>query len=167
MSYKHITINERCCIVEYLNLGWSLSKIAQELGRNKGSISREIKRNNLNGMYSAHIAQESYEKRRMKCRPHGKIADALIVDYVQEKLNSHWSPEQISGRMKLDFVDKRISFSSIYNWIYKRLLEKGSVELLRRKGKLLKPKETRGKFNIGKTKTKGSKEKRRNWSLGT
>ena len=27
MSYKHITINERCCIVEYLNLGWSLSKI--------------------------------------------------------------------------------------------------------------------------------------------
>ncbi len=32
MSYKHITINERCCIVEYLNLGWSLSKIAKELG---------------------------------------------------------------------------------------------------------------------------------------
>ena len=23
MSYKHITINERCCIVEYLNLVWS------------------------------------------------------------------------------------------------------------------------------------------------
>ena len=49
MSYKHITINERCCIVEYLNLGWNLSKIAKELGRNKGTISREIKRNNLNG----------------------------------------------------------------------------------------------------------------------
>ena len=48
MSYKHITINERCCIVEYLNLGWSLSKIAKELNRNKSSISREIKRNNLN-----------------------------------------------------------------------------------------------------------------------
>ena len=42
MSYKHITINERCCIVEYLNLGWSLSKIAKELNRNKSSISREI-----------------------------------------------------------------------------------------------------------------------------
>ena len=25
MSYKHITINERCCIVEYLNLGYILS----------------------------------------------------------------------------------------------------------------------------------------------
>ncbi|WP_349817919.1 helix-turn-helix domain-containing protein, partial [Clostridium saudiense] len=55
MSYKHITINERCCIVEYLNLGWSLSKIAKELNRNKSSISREIKRNNLNGRYKAHV----------------------------------------------------------------------------------------------------------------
>ena len=35
MSYKHITINERYCIVEYLNLRWSLSKIAKELGTNK------------------------------------------------------------------------------------------------------------------------------------
>ena len=61
MSYKHITINERCCIVEYLNLGWSLSKIAKELNRNKSSISREIKRNNLNGKYTAHIAQDKYE----------------------------------------------------------------------------------------------------------
>ena len=64
MSYKHITINERCCIVEYLNLGWSLSKIAKELNRNKSSISREIKRNNLNGRYKAHVAQDKYENRR-------------------------------------------------------------------------------------------------------
>ena len=124
MSYKHITINERCCIVEYLNLGWSLSKIAKELGTNKWTISREIKRNNLNGKYSAHIAQESYEKRRMKCRPCGKIADASIVDYVQEKLSAHWSPEQISEQIKIDLINKKISFSSIYNWIYKRLLER-------------------------------------------
>ena len=86
MSYKHITINERCCIVEYLNLGWSLSKIAKELNRNKSSISREIKRNNLNGRYKAHVAQDKYENRRVKCKPHGKIANASLVNYVQEKL---------------------------------------------------------------------------------
>ncbi len=49
MSYNHITINERCCIVEYLNLGWSISKIAKELNRNKSSISREINRNTIIG----------------------------------------------------------------------------------------------------------------------
>ena len=62
MSYKHITMNERCCIVEYLNLGWNLSKIAKELGRNKGTISREIKRNNLNGNI-VHIQLKKVMKR--------------------------------------------------------------------------------------------------------
>lgn len=56
MSSKHITINERYYIAEYLNLGWSISKIAKELNRNKGTISRKIKRNNSNGKYSAHLA---------------------------------------------------------------------------------------------------------------
>ena len=161
MSYKHITINERCCIVEYLNLGWSLSKIAKELNRNKSSISREIKRNNLNGRYKAHVAQDKYENRRVKCKPHGKIANASLVNYVQEKLNNHWSPEQISGRLKLEFNKQIISFSTIYSWLYKGILEHCSVDLFRRKGKSLKPRETRGKFNIGKTISQRPKDVRK------
>lgn len=90
MSYKHITINERCCIVEYLNLGWSLSKIAKELNRNKSSISREIKRNNLNGRYKAHVAQDKYENRKVKCKPHGKIANASLVVNDNITMNRKW-----------------------------------------------------------------------------
>ena len=166
MSYKHITINERCCIVEYLNLGWNLSKIAKELNRNKSSISREIKRNNLNGRYKAHVAQDKYENRRVKCKPHGKIANASLVNYVQEKLNNHWSPEQISGRLKLEFNKQIISFSTIYSWLYKGILEHCSVDLLRRKGKSLKPRETRGKFNIGKTISQRPKDVRKRLDIG-
>lgn len=166
MSYKHITINERCCIVEYLNLGWNLSKIAKELNRNKSSISREIRRNNLNRKYSAHIAQDNYKIRRKKCKPYGKMANASLVSYVQEKLNDHWSPEQISGRIELDLNKPVISFSTIYSWIYKGILDKCSVELLRRKGKSLKPKETRGKFNIGKSISQRPKEVRKRLEIG-
>ena len=43
MSYKHITINERCCIVEYLNLGWSLSKIAKELNKINQVFQEKLK----------------------------------------------------------------------------------------------------------------------------
>ena len=161
MSYKHITINKRCCIVEYLNLGWSLSKIAKELNRNKSSISREIKRNNLNGIYKSHIAQDKYENRRVKCKPHGKIANTSLVNYVQEKLNNHWSPEQISGHIRLEFNKQIISFSTIYSWLYKGIWEYFSVELLRRNGKSLKPIETRGKFNIGKTISQRPKDVRK------
>ncbi len=172
MSYKHITINERCCIVEYLKLGWSLSKIARELNRDKSSISREIKRNNLNGKYTAHIAQDQYEIRRIKCKPYGKSANASLVSYIQDKLNDHWSPEQISGRIKLELKNQAISFSTIYSWLYNGILKQCSVKLLRRKGKSLKPKETRGKFNIGKTISKRPKEVRKrkvigHWELDT
>lgn len=166
MSYKHININERCCIVEYLNLGWNVPKIAKELNRNKSTISREIKRNIINGKHSAHIVQDNYEARRMKCKPYGKKTDGSLINYIQEKLNNHWSPEQTSGRILIDRPDKKITFSSIYNWLYNGVLNKCSVELLRRKGKSLNLKETRGKFNIGKTIKQRPKEVRKRITVG-
>ncbi|MDU1175600.1 MULTISPECIES: helix-turn-helix domain-containing protein, partial [Peptostreptococcus] len=33
MSYKHLTIEERACIYQFLNLGMSIRKIAQALKR--------------------------------------------------------------------------------------------------------------------------------------
>ena len=45
----------------------------------------------------------------------------------------------------------KIGFKTIYRWIYKNIIVKGNINKLRRKGKSLKPKETRGKFNIGKS----------------
>ena len=45
MSYTHLTIEERCCLREYYNKGYSYRKIAELLGRNVSAISREINRN--------------------------------------------------------------------------------------------------------------------------
>lgn len=67
MNYKHITINERCCIANFLGLGWSIRKIAKHLNRNASTISREIRRNSVNGKYLAHIANEIYLNNRMNC----------------------------------------------------------------------------------------------------
>lgn len=36
------------------------------------------------------------------------MANATLVNYIQEKLNIHWSPEQISGRIEFELNDKRI-----------------------------------------------------------
>ncbi|MFL2132200.1 IS30 family transposase, partial [Ruoffia sp. FAM 24228] len=63
---------------------------------------------------------------------------------IQDKLERTWSPEQIVGR---DYQGK-ISFKSIYNWIYQDIL-KVPLTVLRHKGKSREPQETRGKFNIG------------------
>ena len=45
----------------------------------------------------------------------------------------------------------KIGFKTIYRWIYKNTIATADVKKLRRKGKSLKLKETRGKFNIGKS----------------
>ena len=72
MNYKHISINERCCMANFLSLGWNLRKIAKHLNQNVSTISREVKRNFTNGKYLAHIACENYSKNRKNCRARGK-----------------------------------------------------------------------------------------------
>ena len=175
MNYKHITINERCCIANFLDLGWSIRKIAKHLNRNASTISREIRRNSVNGKYLAHIANEIYLNNRLNCGSKGKSSNYKLIEYIEDSLNKTWSPEQIAGRLCLEYkYDKsmNIGFKTIYRWIYKKIIVKGNVNKLRRKGKSLKPKETRGKFNIGKSIKDRPKEVRKreiigHWELDT
>ena len=46
-----LTAVERCKIEALYNAGLNASKIAIELGRHKSTISRELKRNSLDGAY--------------------------------------------------------------------------------------------------------------------
>ena len=169
MNYKHITINERCCIANFLELGWSIRKIAKHLNRNASTISREIRRNSFNRKYLAHIANETYLNNRMNCGAKGKSSNHKLIEYIENSLNKTWSPEQIAGRLRIEYKDNKsmkIGFKTIYRWIYKKIIVKGDVNKLRRKGKSLKPKETRGKFNIGKSIKNRPKDIRKRESLG-
>ena len=153
MNYKHININERCCIANLLDLGWSIRKIAKYLNRNVSTISREIKRNSVNAKYLAHIANEKYINNKINCGAKSKLNNDELVQYIENSLNKTWSPEQIAGRLLLDYKDDKsmhIGFKIIFRWIYQKVIVRGNLNNLRRKGKSLKTKETRGKFNIGK-----------------
>ena len=153
MNYKHININKRCCISNFLDLGWSIRKITKHLNRNASTISREIKRNSINGKYLAHIANEKYINNKINCGAKSKLNNDELVQYIENSLNKTWSPEQITGRLRLDYKDDKsmhIGFKIIFRWIYQKVIVRGNLNNLRRKGKSLKTKETRGKFNIGK-----------------
>lgn len=73
MNYKHITINERCCIANFLDLGWSIRKIVKYINRNDYTISREVRRNFINGKYLTHIVNEIYKNNKMNCVSEGKL----------------------------------------------------------------------------------------------
>ena len=159
MNYKHLTINERACVYQLKQLGMSIRKIAEALDRSPSTISRELKRNfcGYKFKYLPHKAQEKYELRRTNCH-RITIIDSDIHEYIETKINLHWSPDQIVNRKENDKPKRFPCISTIYRWIHLGLLPKVKIEHLRRKGNFRRPAETRGKFNIGKTIKKRPKE---------
>ena len=49
--YSHFTLKERELLKHYMDIGLNQSEVPTKLGRNKSSISRELKRNSLQGSY--------------------------------------------------------------------------------------------------------------------
>jgi IS30 family transposase len=117
----HLRLEEREVISEMLAQGASYRRIARALGRDPTTISREVCRNRCVGHYWASYAQHAASRRRCQARAKSaKMNRQEMASYVQEKLRKCWSPEQISGRMRLDFPGNlrlRISHQTIYDWI--------------------------------------------------
>ena len=152
MSYKHFSIEERCCLREYYKKGYSYRKIAKLLGRNVSSISRELRRNCTHmydiPTYYPHTAEKKSKLRRSYCH-RGMFWSEELLRYIETKLLATWSPEQIACSPS-PFA-KMPSWRTIYRWIYQGYLLGGNLKVLRRKGKSQGEKETRGKFNLGKS----------------
>ena len=152
MNYKHFTIEERCCLREYYKKGYSYRKIAKLLGRNVSSVSRELRRNCTHmydiPTYYPHTAQKKCNLRRSYCH-RGMFWSQELIKYIEGKLLATWSPEQIANAPSP--FEKMPSARTIYRWIYDKYLLGGNLKVLRRKGKSHLGKETRGKFNLGKS----------------
>ena len=129
---------------------FSYRKIAKLIGRNVSTVSREIMRNksfmNAKPAYYPHTAQKKYLLRRSYCH-RGMFQDPEKLEYIKEKLLETWSPEQIASTpCDLEMPSTR----TIYRWIYEKYIDV-NLKVLRRKGKSRGKKETRGKFNLGKS----------------
>ncbi|MBR3745412.1 MAG: IS30 family transposase [Selenomonadaceae bacterium] len=160
MSYKHLSITEREKILFHLAQGLSICQIAKILGRNKSTISRELKRNSSE--YLPSKAQANYHKRRKKSCRHKLLAKPELFALVKKLfLELRWSPEQIAARLKLENYPIQISSKTIYRAIYAGMFDtteqhrsKGNrraIRHLRHRGKSRHSKnyeEKRGKFPI-------------------
>lgn len=158
--YKHLSTKEREIILCGITRGFSPSKIARELGRNRSTISRELKRNAGGELYSPSDAQRFYSNRRKNCCPRKKLSIQTVYNLVKDKfLCQQWSPQQISERIRIEKPEYFVSFNTIYRGIYsgwfdtKNLShgEKGAKRHLRHKGKPRHKKgieEKRGKIQI-------------------
>jgi IS30 family transposase len=119
-QYWHLNIDERERIAQLKNEGTGLSEIACQLGRDKGTISRELKRNGalLYKSYTPCRAQHRSNERRRAASRRERLRDETIRQYAHEKLFAGWAPEQISGRLPLEHRGLSISTEAIYQYIY-------------------------------------------------
>ncbi len=93
--------------------------MASKLGVSLSTVSREINKRKTPNGYFAHIAQLNYQERRLGSRQKKKMDFSLRQSYVCEKLQLGWSPEQISGRLRLEKNDELyVCPETIYQWLY-------------------------------------------------
>ena len=160
--YTHLTIEERESILRMLAEKKGIREIARELQRSASTISREICRNQeRSSEYSSSKAEAAYHKRRQRC---GRQRIFKVNLEAKRKvrhlfLDLHWSPEQISCRLRMEGNEVQVSYTTIYRGIYSHDLEeaklshgcRGMVRLLRHHGKTRHKKgteERRGKIAI-------------------
>lgn len=134
MKYHQITQEERYQIYALKKEGLSQTAIAKNLSRDKGTISRELKRNKGLKGYRPKQADEMAKEREKK-KPKKRRLNKQIIDYIKEKIKLYWSPEQISGRMVLEGYNT-ISHETIYQYLLRDKKSGGELyKYLRHKNK--------------------------------
>lgn len=129
---KKITLSEREAIFELLAKNEPIGSIALSLNRHRSTIYREIAR--LPGDYLPSAAQNDATLKQKNSKRRNKFQNEDLKNIVNEKILEKWSPEQISGRLKILYPDDylmHVSPETIYKYIYGLIDEKERTNLIK------------------------------------
>ena len=115
MTYNRVTEGERILICRWRQEKVSIREIGRRLGRSASTISREIRRNSGGRGYRAKQAHEKALERAR--RPGVRRFTEAVRSYVEEHLGKGWTPEAISGRLRLEGLAS-VCKETIYKYIY-------------------------------------------------
>lgn len=115
--YTRISFLEREIIYKLHLEKKTQNEIAKIIGRNKSTVSRELTRCADSDL--GYIPDRSNEQAKQRKRRNTHIfRSAALLSLVGEKLRLGWSPEQISGRLKLEKNSLKVSHETIYKFAY-------------------------------------------------
>lgn len=119
-GYKHVTLNERVEIYALVQQGIKKREIARRIGRDVGTISRELKRNRSRWTkkYEPVQAHEIASKKERQQRRKAPLKNVQVFTYVRKKLKEDWSPQIIAGRLPIEHPGESIVHETIYQYIY-------------------------------------------------
>lgn len=127
-KYGHLDQAKRDRIQALLKSGHNQKEIAETLGVDPATISREIQRNRrkirkkgetINGKYEATVAGHKALVRREASKYQGRKIEQNkdLRKYIIRKLKKYWNPDEISGRMKDDREPFYAGKTTIYEWL--------------------------------------------------
>ena len=115
MNYKQLAREQRYQINVLKKAGHNQTYIAALLGCHKSTISRELRRNRGQKGYRHYQADElAYDR---QCEAYRSRIAWQTWQQVERLLRQDWSPEQISGRLKLE-KQPSVSHEWIYLYVY-------------------------------------------------
>jgi IS30 family transposase len=128
MAYSHLTEEDRNHIYELKVEGKSITNIALCVGRDKSTISRELRRNKGKKGYRPRQAQQMSEARALNCANGRRIKPQVWQRAQYHLRHDQWSPEQIAGRFKRE-GQGAISHETLYQLIYADKASGGTLHL--------------------------------------
>jgi transposase, IS30 family len=125
---RFLTLLERERIADLRAGGASVRAVAAALGRPPSTVSRELARNTdpddadqQAGAYRPYAAHRAAAARRSRPKPAKLVHHRVLADYVQERLDLRWSPEQICHALPVDHPEDRemrVCPETIYQALY-------------------------------------------------
>ena len=131
-SPRYLSREDRYEIARLRDHGLGVRAIAKRLGRAASTVSRELRRNDasrdgrrdrLVPGYQPELAHQLMLARRPRPKRSKLARCPALRAWVQHRLHQHDSPEQIAGRLRLEFGEDesmQISHETIYRAIYLR-----------------------------------------------
>ncbi len=121
ISSRFLSLEGRLAIADGLVNKHTMTAIAAGIGKNVSTVSREVARHSVEGVYLPHRAHRDAAAARTRTKDSKLLTNQRLRAEVEVGLERKLSPEQISNRLVKDFPDDesmRVSHETIYQALY-------------------------------------------------
>ncbi len=118
---RYLSLPDRLAVADGLHAGLTLTVIATGIGKHTSTVSREIRRHSIDGLYLPYQADTAATAARARPKQSKLVTNQTLLQAVADGLTQQWSPEEISHRLVKDFPDDesmRVSHETIYQALY-------------------------------------------------
>ncbi|WP_203991256.1 IS30 family transposase [Sphaerisporangium rufum] len=121
ISSRYLSLTNRLAIADGLVNKQTPTQIAAQIGKDKSTVSREVARHSVQGVYLPYQAHRAAATGRARPKISKLAEHTALRGQVEHGLERKLSPEQISRRLVKDFPDDesmRVSHETIYQALY-------------------------------------------------